>query len=115
VPRGRLRFNALSPPGKHWLEDPEDHVRQVIKDHRGEYVEGSLDFTLDGKVAQCLFNSYEPSGDDPGTDFYGFALELHGIDVTLFLSYAAWRKQFGSGGGAPADRSRVSDLPPQRT
>ncbi len=98
MPRGRLMFHAMSPPDPDWLRDPEDHVRQVMKKHGAEYQEGSLDFSLDGRIGYCLFNSFEPSGDDPGTSFYGFAEELDGIDVTLHISLEVWRQRFGGDG-----------------
>jgi hypothetical protein len=106
VPRGRIRFHATSPPPP-WPDDPEGVVRETIERHGGRYIEESLAFSHGGKLAQALFETFEPSEDSRGTDYYGLAEELDGIDVTLYISPELWLQRQSRNRKASAQQPEV--------
>jgi hypothetical protein len=83
-------LNATSPPDEDWPVDPEGVLRRVMPDYGAEYIEESLVFSHNGKLAQALFKTEEASDGRSGTDFYGLARRLDGIDVTLYISTEVW-------------------------
>lgn len=95
MPRGRLRLKATSPPDEDWSTDPEGVLRRVMKEYGAEYIEGSLVFTHNGRRADCLFRTVEASESERGTNFYGLAERLDGIDVTLYISPEIWVERRG--------------------
>jgi hypothetical protein len=92
VPRGKALFAAGGSPNSDlWPSQPVEALKEIAARHDVEYIEGSLIFAPGGRVAEALFETFEPGGERSPSQLFRLAEDLDAWEFRLFVDPDRWR------------------------
>ena len=96
MPRGKAVFKTSgSPDSEQWPNNPEAAMEDIADRHGAFYIDGSLVFSLNGDLAEALFRTVEPGGDDAPTRLHQLGKDLDAISLCLYFDTRTWQIQHG--------------------
>jgi hypothetical protein len=108
MPKGRMVFWASGSPGHDrekysdfdWFQQPEATLEEIARQNNAEYVPNSLVFAPGGRIAEALFDTFEPTKESGATLLHQLAFDLDAIEARLLVPEGLWRFK-----GAPEQSS----------
>ena len=93
MPRGKAKFSTTSPNDRDWPSDPEQAMENIAQRNNARYIKNSLVFATGGAVAEALFSTVEPGGDEDPTMLHRLGEELDAIQFSLYFDVDTWLAQ----------------------
>ena len=96
MPRGKAVFKTSGSPDSEqwWPANPEEAMKEIAHRHGAFYIDDSLVFSLNGDLAEALFRTVEPGGDD-ATRLHQLGKDLDAISLCLYFDTRTWQEQRG--------------------
>jgi len=93
MPRGKAKFPTGSPTDPDWPDNPEQAMENIAERNNARYIKNSLVFATGGAVAEALFRTVEPGGNEDATTRHLLGEELDAIEVSLYCDVDTWKAQ----------------------